>query len=66
MVVDFRYSIGQKVFYDREHWEVVSQCFLRTRQNDIIYYNLKNIKNPQRFVPNVWQHELSPVIEIIK
>lgn len=60
MVVEFKYNMGQRVFYQEEQWEIVSQCFLRTRLNDIKYYNLKNIADPKVFESTVWEHELKP------
>ena len=55
MVINFKYKVGQKVFYEGKLYEILSRHYMETSSNKIIKYNLKN---GDEFVPNAWENDL--------
>ena len=63
MEINFKYSVGQKVFYENEQYEILSRHYMETKNNTkIIKYNLRAGDD---FIPNVHEPELS-TLTIVK
>lgn len=56
MEINFRYNVGQKVFYENEQYEILSRHYMETKNAKIIKYNLRAGDD---FIPNVWENCLS-------
>ena len=65
MVVEFKYDVGQKIFYDNEMWSVVAQKVLKTKNITVLSYNLKKVDSHTEYVNDVWESEIS-TLQIIK
>ena len=55
MGINFRYKVGQKVFYENEQYEILSRHYMETHNNQIIKYNLRSGDD---FIPNVWEDDI--------
>ena len=55
MSIDFKYEIGQHVYWNDKLCQVLSRSYMETTKNIIIKYNLKDGEN---FYPNVWEDDL--------
>ena len=62
MEINFKYNIGQKVFYENEQYEILSRHYMETKNAKIIKYNLRA---GDEFIPNVWENCLS-TLQVIK
>ena len=62
MEIHFKFSVGQKVFYENEQYEILSRHYMETKNAKIIKYNLRA---GDEFIPNVHEPELS-TLQIIK
>ena len=63
MEINFKYKVGQKVFYENGQYEILSRHYMETKNNTkIIKYNLRAGDD---FIPNVWEDDLR-VLSIIK
>lgn len=56
MEINFKYNVGQKVFYESEQYEILSRHYMETKNAKIIKYNLRAGDD---FIPNVWENCLS-------
>lgn len=65
MVVEFKYDVGQKIFYDNEMWSVVAQKVLKTKNITVLSYNLKKVASHTEYVNDVWESEIS-TLQVIK
>ena len=65
MVVEFKYDVGQKIFYDNEMWSVVAQKVLKTKNITVLSYNLKKVASHTEYVNDVWESEIT-TLQIIK
>ena len=41
MEINFKYNVGQKVFYENEQYEILSRHYMETKNAKIIKYNLR-------------------------
>lgn len=62
MRIDFKYRIGQRVFYNNKQYEILSRHYMETHNNQILKYNLRAGDD---FQPNVWESDIS-TLSIIK
>ena len=62
MEINFKYNIGQIVFYENEQYEILSRHYMETKNAKIIKYNLRA---GDEFIPNVWENCLK-VLSVIK
>ena len=62
MELNFKYNVGQKVFYENEQYEILSRHYMETKNAKIIKYNLRA---GDEFIPNVWEDDLR-VLSVIK
>ena len=62
MEIRFKYKISQKVFYEGTKYEILSRCYMETKNAKIIKYNLRA---GDEFIPNVWEDDLR-VLSVIK
>ena len=65
MVVEFKYDVGQKIFYDNEMWSIVAQKVLKTKNITVLSYNLKKVASHTEYVNDVWESEIS-TLQVIK
>lgn len=65
MVVEFKYDVGQKIFYDNEMWSVVAQKVLKTKNITVLSYNLRKVASHTEYINDVWESEIS-TLQIIK
>ena len=65
MVVEFKYDVGQKIFYDNEMWSVVAQKVLKTKNITVSSYNLRKVASHTEYINDVWESEIS-TLQIIK
>ena len=65
MVVEFKYDVGQKVYYDEDIWIIVAQHLIRTKHAAVISYNLRSAKEYNDYRQNVWEEDLK-VLRIVK
>ena len=66
MEINFKYSIGQKVFYENEQYEILSRHYMETKNTKIVKYNLTRSDGYDReFIPNVWEQDLT-TLQVIK
>ena len=62
MEINFKYNVGQKVFYENEQYEILSRHYMETKNAKIIKYNLRA---GDEFIPNVWEQNLT-ALQVIK
>ena len=62
MEINFKYKVGQKVFYENEQYEILSRHYMETKNAKIIKYNLRA---GDEFIPNVWEQNLT-TLQVIK
>ena len=62
MNIDFKYKVGQSVFYKNKRYEILSRHYMQTSNNEIVKYNLRSDED---FQPNIWEDEIE-VLKIIK
>ena len=62
MNVNFKYQVGQSVFYKNKRYEILSRYYMQTSNNEIVKYNLRSDED---FQPNIWEDEIE-VLKIIK
>ena len=65
MVIEFKYDIGQKVFYNDEMWSIIAQRVVRTRHMTILSYNLKKVSSYTEYAESIWEDEIS-TLQVIK
>ena len=65
MVVEFKYDVGQKIFYNDEMWSVVAQKVLKTKNITVLSYNLRKVASHTEYINDVWESEIS-TLQIIK
>ena len=57
MQINFKYNVGQTVFYNQHKCKVMARTYMETSSGQqIIKYNLKS---EDGFIPNVWQEDIS-------
>ena len=57
MEINFKYNVGQTVFYNQHKCKVMARTYMETSsRQQIIKYNLKS---KDRFIPNVWEEDIS-------
>lgn len=62
MELNFKYNVGQKVFYENEQYEILSRHYMETKNTKIIKYNLRA---GDEFIPNVWESDIK-TLQVIK
>lgn len=62
MRIDFKYRIGQRVFYNNKQYEILSRHYMETHNNQILKYNLRAGDD---FQPNVWESDIK-TLQVIK
>ena len=62
MEINFKYNVGQKVFYENEQYEILSRHYMETRNANSIKYHLRAGDD---FIPNVGESALR-VLSVIK
>ena len=66
MEIHFKFSVGQKVFYENEQYEILSRHYMETKNAKIVKYNLTRADDYEReFIPNVWEQDLT-TLQVIK
>ena len=60
--INFKYNVGQKVFYENEQYEILSRHYMETKNAKIIKYNLRA---GEEFIPNVWESDIK-TLQVIK
>ena len=60
MEINFKYKIGQMVFYNGRRYKVLSRCYLETKDKNVIKYNLRSVDNMDMngYEPNVWEEDI--------
>lgn len=60
MEINFKYKIGQMVYYNNHLYRVVSRCYLQTKDKNVIKYNLRSVDNMDMngYEPNVWEEDI--------
>ena len=53
--IEFKYEIGQHVYWNDKLCQILSRSYMETSKNNIIKYDLRCGKE---FYPNVWEDEL--------
>ena len=62
MQINFKYNVGQTVFYNQHKCKVLARTYMETSSGQqIIKYNLKS---KDRFIPNVWEEDIS-ILQLI-
>ena len=61
MIIDFKYNIGQYVYWNDKLCQILSRSYIETGKNNIIKYNLRCDKE---FYPNVQEDELNTFLII--
>ena len=61
MIIDFKYNIGQYVYWNDKLCQILSRSYMETSKNNIIKYNLRCDKE---FYPNVQEDELNTFLII--
>ena len=57
MQINFKYNVGQTVFYNQHKCKVMARIYMETSTaQQIIKYNLKSENS---FFPNVWEEDIS-------
>ena len=62
MNVNFKYQVGQSVFYKNKRYEILSRHYMQRSNNAIVKYSLRSDED---FQPNIWEDEIE-VLKIIK
>lgn len=62
MELNFKYKVGQKVFYENEQYEILSRHYMETKNVKIIKYNLRA---GDEFISNVWESDIK-TLQVIK
>lgn len=65
MAIEFKYDIGQKVFYNDEMWSIIAQKIIRTKHATILSYNLKKVASLTEYAESIWEDEIS-TLQVIK
>ena len=57
MEINFKYRIGQMVYYNDHLYRILSRCYLETYTQKIVKYNLRkpDDKEVDSYVANVWE-----------
>ena len=60
MEINFKYKIGQIVFYNGRRYKVLSRCYLETCAQNIVKHNLVSpeINDDYGYEPNVWEEDI--------
>ena len=60
MEINFKYKIGQMVYYNDHLYRVISRCYLETKDKKINKYNLRSVDNMDMngYEPNVWEEDI--------
>ena len=60
MEVNFKYKIGQMVYYNDHLYRVISRCYLETKDKNVIKYNLRSVDvmDINGYEPNVWEEDI--------
>lgn len=60
MEINFKYKIGQIVFYNGHRYKVLSRCYLETYTQKIVKYNLKSTDDTEvyGYVTNIWEDDI--------
>ena len=60
MEINFKYKIGQIVFYNGRRYKVISRCYLETCAQKIVKYNLKSTDDTEvyGYVTNIWEEDI--------
>ena len=60
MEINFKYKIGQLVYYNNHLYRVISRCYLETKDKKINKYNLRSVDNMDMngYEPNVWEEDI--------
>ena len=61
MSIEFKYDIGQHVYWNDKLCQILSRSYMETGKNNIIKYNLRCDKE---FYPNVQEDELNTFLII--
>ena len=60
MEINFKYKIGQLVYYNNHLYRVLSRCYLETYTQKIVKYNLKSTDDTEvyGYVTNIWEEDI--------
>ena len=60
MEVNFKYKIGQLVYYNKQLYRILSRSYVETASHKIVKYNLRkpNDKEVDSYVANVWEEDI--------
>ena len=60
MEINFKYKIGQMVYYNDHLYRVISRCYLETCTQKIVKYNLVSpeLNDTGGYEPNVWEEDI--------
>ena len=60
MEINFKYKIGQLVYYNNHLYRVIARCYLETKDKKINKYNLRSVDNMDMngYEPNVWEEDI--------
>ena len=62
MQINFKYNVGQTVFYNQHKCKVLARTYMETSSGQqIIKYNLKS---KDGFISNVWEEDIS-ILQLI-
>ena len=60
MEVNFKYEIGQLVYYNKHLYRILSRSYVETARHKIVKYNLKSTDDTEvyGYVTNVWEEDI--------
>ena len=60
MEVNFKYEIGQLVYYNKHLYRILSRSYVETARHKIVKYNLKSTDDTEvyGYVTNIWEEDI--------
>ena len=60
MEINFKYEIGQLVYYNKHLYRILSRSYVETARHKIVKYNLKSTDDTEvyGYVTNVWEDDI--------
>lgn len=60
MEINFKYKIGQMVYYNNHLYRILSRSYVETKDKNVIKYNLRSVDNMDMngYEPNVWEEDI--------
>ena len=60
MEINFKYEIGQLVYYNKQLYRILSRSYVETARHKIVKYNLRKPDDMEddSYVANVWEEDI--------